>query len=208
MGKTMASVKGLFLEKHCDSRVPLAICCGIRVCFWVWEYSDLRVERWAYWLGEDGTSCVISLPRCPENLFTTRGGQGLGGKYKSWWLCPQQGKPGQGGPRFSQDRCVCSRCCCHPFSNCCQLLNTSSHLSSLLPQKAEMRNLKRPFVESSVFRVMTRVNRTVSCLDKHWCRPVSTIKANLHSNGASWWSCVQAIMWVYQGWCQGRQGED
>ena len=77
------------------------------VCFWVWEYNDLRVERWAYWLGEDGTSCVISLPRCPENLFTARGGQGLGGKYKSWWLCPQQGKPGQGGPRFSQDRCVC-----------------------------------------------------------------------------------------------------
>ncbi|KAM7228724.1 hypothetical protein CapIbe_020012 [Capra ibex] len=40
---------------------------------------------------------------------------------------------------------------------------------------------------------MTRGNRTVSCLEKHWCRPVSTIKANLHSDGASWWSCVQAI---------------
>lgn len=43
-----------------------------------------------------------------------------------------------------------------------------------------MRNLERPFVESSVFWVMAqdnRVNGTVSCPEKHCCGPMLT-KAN------------------------------
>lgn len=115
-GQTLASVKCLFLEELWGFPVPLQSC-GVAVCHTIGSVGlkskmiqgrGTGILTGGGWNMPQETTVAISVPwhRCPECLSPAGWGRGacvspgLGLKYGPWWLCPQWGKPGQGGLRL------------------------------------------------------------------------------------------------------------